>query len=260
MAISKNNVTLDGQIYTLDDRDRVAAQVALQSSTAGAHFKYTATSTEAPTDIIIGKLGSDDQTANPYVQGTTKLFPLGTKLIYGDREFVYVFMNGACTAGKLLQQAPHVAHHINMTVTNADATSAYSHAIGSTTLSVETNGTNLVKNEFADGYMLVNDVTGEGQLLKIKSHPAHVHGTDPSVVFTTYDPLTTAIVKNSSQLSAHHNPYNHVVTAPVTETGAVIGATVIDMTDNYYGWAVTSGPAAALVSGADIVLGENVMR
>ena len=31
MAISKNNVTLDGQVYSLDDRDRVAAQVALQN-------------------------------------------------------------------------------------------------------------------------------------------------------------------------------------------------------------------------------------
>jgi len=213
------------------------------------------TATAVDTTKLAGKLAAD-----PFAQGTTKLFPLGTKLVYGQRTFRYAFMNGAVTAGKLLQQAPHVANHINMTITNADADGAtFSHAVGSTTISVETNGTNLVANEFADGYLLVNDQEGEGQLLRIKSHPAHVHGTDPTAIFTTYDPLTTAIVKNSSQVSAHHNVYNHVIIAPTAETGAVVGATIIDMADDNYGWVQTNGPAG-LLAGATMVLGHKFMR
>ena len=213
------------------------------------------TATAVNTTKLAGKLA-----ANPFIQGTTKLFPLGTELVYGQRTFRYAFMNGAVTAGKLVQQAPHVAHHINMTITNADADGAtFSHAVGSTTISVETNGTNLVANEFADGYLLVNDQEGEGQLLRIKSNPAHVHGTDATAIFTTYDPLTTAIVKNSSQVSAHHNVYNHVIIAPAAETGAVVGATVIDMLDNNYGWVQTNGPAG-LLAGATMVLGHKFMR
>jgi len=218
-------------------------------------FDVDSTTTAVNTSVLQGKIAAD-----PYAVGTVKLFPLGTELVYGQRTFRYAFMNGAVTAGKLLQQAPHVAHHINMTVTNADAVvGSYSHAIGSTTISVETNGTNLVVNEFADGYLLVNDAQGEGQLLRIKSHPAHVHGTDPSVVFTTYDPLSTAIVKNASQLSAHHNVYNHVIVAPAAETGAVVGATLRDMPDNNYGWVVTNGPAG-LLAGETMVLGHKFMR
>ena len=225
---------------------------ALESTGIG---NVASTATAVSTTTLAGKLAAD-----PYAVGTAKLFPLGTELVYGQRTFRYAFMNGAVTAGKLLQQAPHVANHINMLVTAADADgSTFSHAIGSTTISVETNGTNLVLNEFADGYLLVNDVTGEGQLLRIKSHPAHVHGTDPTVIFTTYDPLTTAIAKNSSQLSAHHNVYNHVIIAPTAETGAVVGATLRDMPDNNYGWVVTNGPAG-LLAGATMVLGHKFMR
>ena len=101
-----------------------------------------------------------------------------------------------------MQQAAHVAHHTNCLVTNADAVAgSYSHAAGSTTISIETAGdTDLTANLYAEGYLLVNDAQGEGQMLRVKSHPAHDHGDDPSVVITTYDPLSTAVVKNASQL------------------------------------------------------------
>ena len=221
---------------------------------AALTLNVDSTTTAVNTTVLHGKLAAD-----PYAVGTDQLFPLGTELTYGQRTFKYAFMNGAVTAGKLLQQAPHVAHHINMTVTNADAAAGYSHAVGSTTISVETNGTDLVLNEFADGYLLVNDAQGEGQLLRIKSHPAHDHSDDATVIFTTYDPLSTAIVKNASQLSAHHNIYNHVIVAPATETGAIVGATLRDMPDNNYGWVVTKGPAG-LLAGETMVLGHRFCR
>lgn len=234
------------------------------SGQQGAHIRYSALTGYGGTDLIIGKGGNGENftEANPYAESATQLYPLGTQLVYGDRKFRYIKMDGAVTAGKLLQQAVHVAHHTNCLVTNADAVvGSYSHAAGSTTLSIETAGdTDLTLNQYAEGYIHVNDAQGEGQLLRVKSHPAHNHGVDPSVVITTYDALATAVVKNASQLSLTLNPYKDVIVAPAAETGAVIGATVIDMTDDYFGWVVTNGPAALLVGEAVVVLGHRVVR
>jgi ligand-binding sensor domain-containing protein len=73
-------------------------------------------------------------------------------------------------------------------------------AAGETAISVETGGTDLTLNQYADGYLWVNDVNGEGQMLRVKSNPAHDHSSDPSVVITCYDDLATALT-TSSQLS-----------------------------------------------------------
>ena len=216
----------------------------VEGASNGLVVKVAATTAKASTTSLVG-----GQAADPYVQGTTQLFPLGTELKYGDRTFRYAFMNGAVTAGKLVQQPIHVAHHTNCVVINADAailgTVAYSHAVGSKAICIDTPGdTDLTLDQYAEGYLLINDEGGEGQLLRIRTHLAHNHGDDPSVVITTYDPLTTAVVKNASQASLTPNPYMHVTVAPAAETGAVVGATVIDMADDSYGWIVTNGPAA----------------
>ena len=129
---------------------------------------------------------------------------------------------------------------------------------GETAISVETGGNDLTLNEYADGYLWVNDVNGEGQTMRVKSNPAHDHSDDPSVVITTYDALATALT-TSSQLSLIHNPYSGMVIAPATETGAVMGATVIDMTADYYGWFTVSGPQALLTVGT-LVLGNIAVR
>ena len=108
--------------------------------------------------------------------------------------------------------------------------------------------TDLTANQYAEGYLFVNDVNGEGQCLKVKSNPAHDHSDDPSVIITCYDDLATALT-TSSQLTLMPNPYSAVVVAPATHTGACVGATTIDMTASYYGWFQTHGPAALLTDG-----------
>ena len=229
----------------------------------GGTVTATTTPAQTQTTLIVGKNSlstAKPAVADPFTESSTQLWPLGTELKYGDRAFRYGKMNGAVTAGKLLQQAAHVAHHTNCTITNADAVAgSYSHAAGSTTISLETNGTDLTLNQYAEGYLLVNDQQGEGQMLRIKSHPAHDHSDDASVVITTYDPLKTAIVKASSQVSLVKNPYMDVIVAPTAETGAVVGVTVIDMTDDYWGWFQTRGPAAVL-AGETLILGHKVCR
>ena len=44
----------------------------------GAHWKYTAASGYAPTDLIIGKASSSAATVDTFAESSSKLFPLGS--------------------------------------------------------------------------------------------------------------------------------------------------------------------------------------
>ena len=219
----------------------------------GSHLQYASTTGYGPADLIIGKGGSQYGTVNPWAESSTQLFPLGSELHYGNNIYRYGQMgSGAVTAGKLVQHAAVIANHTNMTATATTAA-------GETAISVETAGdTDLTLNQYADGYLWVNDANGEGQTMRVKSNPAHDHSADPSVVITTYDPLATALT-TSSELSLIANPYTGLIVAPATETGAVMGATVIDMQASYYGWFTVSGPQALLTVGT-VVVGNICVR
>ena len=195
--------------------------------------------------------------ADPYSESATQLFPLGTTLNWGDRVFKYAQMDGAVTAGKVLQQkASIIGDHSQMTATAAVA--ADSGAV-TTDISVETQGnTDITANQYKDGYLHVNDEAGEGQSWRIKSHPAHDHSADPSIVITVYGGVKTALT-TSSEMGICQNLYKDVIVAPVAETGAVVGVTNIDMTDDYYGWIQVRGPKAVLAGGL-LVLGQKVTR
>ena len=91
--------------------------------------------------------GYDLSGADPYSESASQLFPLGATLHLGDRVFKYAQMDGAVTAGKLLQQkASIIAHHSQMTATAA--VSADSDA-ETTDISVETQGnTDITANQY----------------------------------------------------------------------------------------------------------------
>ena len=214
----------------------------------------------APTDFFTGKGSNPDSIINPFTSGTTSVedslgndIPLGSVLYYGDRVFRYGLAGGvALTAGKLVQTAVGTkADHQDLAPTAAVAAGEYA-------ISVETAGTDLTLNQYAGGYLYVNDGAGEGQCLKIKSNPVHDHSDDPSVVITCHDALATAVA-TSSKVSLIADPWTAVLVAPAAETGAVMGCPVVDMAASAYGWFQTYGPAAVLTVGT-IVLGHNVVR
>ncbi len=244
-------VTKSSTLGTFTDNFTVNSSGAVYG-TAGAHFKYTAATGYGPADIVVGKGGSIGGTVNPWAESSTALFQTGTKLFYGNNIYRYGQCGGtAVTAGKLVQHAAVVANHTNMTGTAGVAA-------GETAISVETAGTDVTLNQYKDGYLWVNDAAGEGQTMRVASNPAHDHSSDPSIVITTYDPLATAIT-TSSELSLIADPYTGLIVAPATETGCIMGATVIDMTADYYGWFTVSGPQALLTVGT-VVVGNIAVR
>jgi hypothetical protein len=187
---------------------------------AGGHIQYVAATGYGPADFIVGKGGSQYGTVDPYTSGLTQLFPLGSRLLYGNTVYAYGRLAAsAVTAGKCVTHAASIAHHFDLTPTAGVAA-------GETAISVETAGTDITLNQYANGYLYVNDAAGEGQMLRIKSNPAHDHSADPSIVITCYDDLAT---------------------------GATLGVTVVDMAASAYGWFAVSGPQAVLTSGTLVV-------
>ena len=218
----------------------------------GIDLRKAATATNTDTKILIGKPVSGNQ----YAESATQLHPLGTVLIDGERKYRYVKMGASgVTAGLLVQGKAihHATNHINMAIT-ANV------AAGARVISVETGGGNFSKDLYAEGWLWVNDGVGEGQAWKVRSNPAHVHASDPSVEVTLYDPVVTAITQAGTEVSIIENKYKGVVVGDgATARGNMsLGFTVIDMTADYFGWILVSGPGCALTSGA-IVRGDIVV-
>ena len=233
---SSGNLTTTGDV-TIDD------QLLVKD---GGHLKYTEAAGFAASDFIVGKGGSLVATADPFTSGAAQLFPLGSRLLYGNTVYRYGQMGaGALTAGKCVTHAASIAHHFDLTPTAGVAA-------GETAISVETAGTDITLNQYAGGYLYVNDAAGEGQMLRIRSNPAHDHSDDASIIITTYDDLATAIT-TSSRVTLIADPLSALIGQAATTTGATMGVTVVDMAATHYGWFAVSGPATVLTSGTLVV-------
>lgn len=167
------------------------------------------------------------------------------------REFVIV-QNGtvALTAGKLIQSAPIVANHQNIAVA---AYSPASSTVPYTTVTVTLGATAATVNQYAGGFVVVNDNAGEGQTLKIASHPAA--DASANLVLTLEDTAVTALT-TASEVCLLPNPYVGVVINPTTATNTPIGVTVsaiaasVASTTNVFGFIQTKGPVSALADQA----------
>jgi len=217
-------------------------------TTAGSHMQYTEAAGYAASDFLVGKGSSSYGTVDPFTSGASQLFPLGSKLLYGNTTYRYCKMAAtAVTAGKCITHAASIAHHFDLAPT-ADV------AAGETAISVETAGTDITLNQYAGGYLYINDGAGEGQMLRIRSNPAHDHSSDPSIVITTYDDLATAITASSStRITLIADPLSALIVQAATTTGATMGVTAVDMAASHFGWMAVSGPQAVLTSGTLVV-------
>lgn len=205
------------------------------------NFNYSRISMKEPTELY-----SDYNIWTPHA---TQQFALGTILDLDDgRRFRYA-KNGsgaALTAAYMNAQPAATAHWFEQVQTNTTVPSA-----GDYEVKVMEGGTAPAKDAWAEGWLLVNKGTGLGQMLKIKSNPA---STDPTIVLA--EPVKTAWAA-TSEISIIVNPWNGVVVAPTTVEGIPVGVNLAAVTESYYFWAQTKGPAPIIVDAGDtVVIGE----
>jgi len=197
---------------------------------------------EAALETILGerRVGRPDQSI--YEVSTVQNFELGTKKVIGDSIYRYGLAGAVDIALGVLCQAPVPAavHH--------DLVPSASYAAGVRLVELTIGAANITANEYAGGYLHVNDGTGQGQVKKILSHPAALSGA--TCVFTLVDPLTTAFVVPADTLCAiTRNPYNQAIIHPAPPTAQLAGVPVAAIAAGRYGWFQTRGPAAVLTQG-----------
>lgn len=156
--------------------------------------------------------------------------------------------------GKLYQSAAVIANHQNLAVTAVQAYSANGNVPAKVTATL--GGTAATANQYAGGFLIVNDNAGEGQTLKIASNTAQV-STSGSVVITLEDGPTTAIT-TASEVSLQPADGTAVIINPTTATGALFGASLYDVAASAYAFFVTRGVTAVLNGDADLTIGSEV--
>jgi hypothetical protein len=185
---------------------------------------------------------------------------LGTRAQTPDGRVFYYAKNGTAaiaSAGFIVDAAAAfaiAAHDMDVPVTAATAA-------GSTTVSLEVPTTDLTKDQYADGYLIFNDGPGEGEVYRIKSHPAHDASDDNTAVFTLDEPDGTRTALTTSSLAGILvNPYSAVKIIDgdgTMETGA-LGVTTIPVTASYYCWLQTAGIGSVAVGAAVGIVGDGL--
>lgn len=198
-------------------------------------------------------------TTAPFSQSFTDV---GQKFDTADGRELVLVLNGtvALHAGVLAQSAPIVANHQNLAVTAVTAASSS----GPGTVTVTLGATAATANQYAGGFLNVNDNNGEGQLLQIASHPAAALST--SLVITLADaPGSNGVaLTTASEVSLIANPYNGVVIMPTTPTSSPVGVTLspiaasVASTTNSFGFLVKNGVASCLGDATNPAVGTAI--
>lgn len=157
----------------------------------------------------------------------------------------------AVAAGKLYQSPATVSNHQNIAVT------AYTAATTSTPakVTVTLGATAATLNQYAGGFLVVNDNNGEGQTLKIASHPAA--DASASLVITLEDVPSVALT-TSSEVCLIANPANGVIINPTTPTGIPVGVGLYTIAAGYYGFLISKGVTSALGDATNPAVGTAI--
>jgi hypothetical protein len=169
------------------------------------------------------------------------------------REAILVQAGSATTvAAGLLYQAPAiVANHQNIAVTAYTAATTYNPAKVTVTL----GATAATANQYAGGYLVVNDNNGEGQTIKIQSHPAA--DASASLVITLADSPATALT-TASEVCLISNPGNGVIINPATPTGITVGVGLYPIAASAYGFLISKGITSAFNTDANLTVGSAI--
>lgn len=183
---------------------------------------------------------------------------VGTRWDLSDgREVVLVSASSATTvaAGKLYQDAAIVANHQNLAVTAFQAYSSNGNVPAKVTVTL--GATAATANQYRGGYVVVNDVTGEGQTLRIASHPAA--DASASLVITLEDAPNTALTTSSEVCLISPHGKDIIITPTTTATsGAYAGIGLYPIAASSYGFLVSKGIVAALSDASEPVVGTAI--
>lgn len=189
-----------------------------------------------------------------YEESATQKHHVGTKLIYPDGRVFRYAKNGAVALSKSLMTCGATIQ--TQANNEAQATSGTSQEIGDLEVTVDvTTGGTWVENAYAEGFLYVNDGTGEGDIYKIVANK--INASDDTLLTVQLEtPLRTAWAAGTEVTLVKSN-WQDIVVLPTTATLPPAGVPLIDVTANYYCWVQTGGYCPIIVDASDtIVAGE----
>lgn len=195
--------------------------------------------------LVQTSLGS----VNPRSTSSTEEYTLGTELIKKDQKWRYCKNGGeALAAGKTVAAPSDVANHVGRALA---ATAA-----GSKTVAITLGATAATANQYAGGFLQIEDDAGEGYLYRVASHPAHDGGG--ALTVTLEEGLVVAVTADTTA-GLVANPWSGVVVAPAAEDSHVVGVSTSVVAANQYFWAQVGGPCSVLADGG-LTKGHGVVR
>lgn len=173
---------------------------------------------------------------------TVKGHDLGTLGQTPDgRKFRYARAGGVdLDPGKLVVAATQVGDNVNLAVAAAAA-------VGDKSVTVTLGNTAVTADQYADGYLVMNDAAGEAIAYRIKSHPAALATT--ALVVSLVEPIKVALT-TASEASLVLNPYADVVISVTDQADMPVGVPNVTVDDADYFWCQTGGVVAVLADEA----------
>jgi hypothetical protein len=201
--------------------------------------------------VIYGRFGDEKK-----AQSTTFGPALGQKMILPDgREYVHARANTAAALGigvPIVQKAV-AGTSVNLAV----ATDA---AIGATTVVLTMPATTLctIVDQYAGGFLSVNDVTGEGYTYKIKKSSTAAAASTATFTLEPSDPIKVALANGTSECTIRENTFNYVLdrAAGTGSVGAPAGVPPVAVSAGYYCWLQRRGESTLLAGGTLSVTGK----
>jgi hypothetical protein len=197
---------------------------------------------------ILGAISPDSQGT------TTKQVSVGTR--YEDafgRTFHYAYCTTAIGRGKLGAGAATVANHNNMSFQTAPA-------VGDKEVKVTLGGTALTADQYADGWLTVNDGTGEGRTYRIEGCDAQTSTTGTATIYLV-EQIDTAGALSEANVDLTYNRYDELlVQSSTTQTYVPAGVPICvgGLGSAEYGYIQTWGPCAVWADEANDALGSQI--
>lgn len=197
-------------------------------------------------------MGTNLANTNVWETGTSKLVSIGKR--YRDqngRTFHYGYAASEIAIGKVAIAAASVANHTDLSFSSAPAANA-------TEVSVTLGGTAATADQYKDGWLVVQDGTGEGRAYPIEGHPAQATTTGNLTVYLK-EKLRTAGATAESNVDLVYNKYDEL--RPVPDNGQAyipVGVPIVTIAASAYGWVQTWGPCAVWRDEATANLGEPI--
>lgn len=188
--------------------------------------------------VLTGSLNGAAVSIDVHAVEPTAQHQLGVRFEDADHNVFRYAKVGASniTRGHLqLAPAPKTNHHNIAWASGGE--------LQSTTVTVTLGATAATANEYAGGYLITNDATGEGTKYRIKSHPAA--NSSATLELTLFDPIQEIALVSGSEVSLVHNAYNGVVEGTAS-TRRAAGVPLVSANAGEFVWLQTKGVCPVL--------------